>query len=233
MKIAVINFSGNVGKSTVAKHLLLPRIPGAEFVSVESINADDNSGDSVRGTQFGEISSQLMTVSDAVVDVGSSNVEDFMRLMKQFKGSHEDLDLFVVPVVKEAKQMNDTMSTIVALTNMGVEAKKIRVVFNRVDPDEPVEQAFYPLFAFHKDANSFVLRPKAALHFSELYQRLWSSNLMIPDILNDTTDYKAVLQAAKTQESKQAAAARISIKRLALSAQANLDSVFASVVTRS
>lgn len=27
MKIAVINFSGNVGKSTVARHLLLPRVP--------------------------------------------------------------------------------------------------------------------------------------------------------------------------------------------------------------
>ncbi len=28
MKLTVINFSGNVGKSTVARHLLAPRIPG-------------------------------------------------------------------------------------------------------------------------------------------------------------------------------------------------------------
>lgn len=28
MKLAVINFSGNVGKTTVARHLLAPRIPG-------------------------------------------------------------------------------------------------------------------------------------------------------------------------------------------------------------
>ena len=39
MKLAVINFSGNVGKSTVARHLLAPRIPGCQFVAVESINA--------------------------------------------------------------------------------------------------------------------------------------------------------------------------------------------------
>ena len=38
MKIAVINFSGNVGKTTVARHLLLPRIQGAELISVESVN---------------------------------------------------------------------------------------------------------------------------------------------------------------------------------------------------
>ena len=39
MKIAVINFSGNVGKSTVARHLLLPRVEGADLISVESLNA--------------------------------------------------------------------------------------------------------------------------------------------------------------------------------------------------
>ena len=35
MKIAVINFSGNVGKTTVARHLLLPRIEGAELVATD------------------------------------------------------------------------------------------------------------------------------------------------------------------------------------------------------
>ena len=44
MKIAVINFSGNVGKSTVARHLLLPRIPGAELIAIESLNADEGQG---------------------------------------------------------------------------------------------------------------------------------------------------------------------------------------------
>ena len=44
MKIAVINFSGNVGKSTVARHLLLPRIAGAELIAVESINSDESQG---------------------------------------------------------------------------------------------------------------------------------------------------------------------------------------------
>ena len=41
MKLAVINFSGNVGKSTVACHLLAPRIPDCQVVAVESINADN------------------------------------------------------------------------------------------------------------------------------------------------------------------------------------------------
>ncbi len=41
MKVAVINFSGNVGKTTIAGHLLVPRIDGAELIAVETINADE------------------------------------------------------------------------------------------------------------------------------------------------------------------------------------------------
>ena len=44
MKIAVINFSGNVGKTTVARHMLLPRVEGAELINVESLNADEGHG---------------------------------------------------------------------------------------------------------------------------------------------------------------------------------------------
>ena len=83
MKAAVINFSGNVGKSTVARHMLLPRIEDAEFVSVESINADEGGGNTVRGRQFGALSEQLLLIDSAVIDVGSSNVEDFVGLMRQ------------------------------------------------------------------------------------------------------------------------------------------------------
>jgi hypothetical protein len=41
MTIAVTNFSENVGKTTVARHLLLPRIESAELIAVESLNAGE------------------------------------------------------------------------------------------------------------------------------------------------------------------------------------------------
>jgi hypothetical protein len=151
MKVAVINFSGNVGKSTVARHLLLPRMPEAEFVAVESINADEGTGESVRGKQFGQLQEQLLLIDAAVIDVGASNVEDFIKLMQQYRGSHEDFDFFVVPAVKEAKQIKDTIATITALAAMGVPAERIRVVFNKLEPDETVEEAFFPLYAQGRD----------------------------------------------------------------------------------
>lgn len=43
MKVVIINFSGNVGKSTIAAHLLKPRIPNASVFSIESINSGADS----------------------------------------------------------------------------------------------------------------------------------------------------------------------------------------------
>ena len=85
MKIAVINFSGNVGKTTIARHLLLPRIDGAELFSVESLNAADGEGHAMRGRQFGELQELLQTMDSAVVDIGASNVEELLDLMRRNK----------------------------------------------------------------------------------------------------------------------------------------------------
>ena len=103
MKIAVINFSGNVGKTTVARHLLLPRIDGAELVAVESLNADEGQGRAMRGRQFGELQEYLQTVDSAVVDIGASNVEELLGVMQRDRGSNEELDGFAVHTEKARK----------------------------------------------------------------------------------------------------------------------------------
>jgi hypothetical protein len=230
MKIAVINFSGNVGKSTVAKHLLMPRMTGAEFIAVESINADEGSDETVRGKHFGQLQEQLLAVEDAVVDIGASNVEDVMKLMAQYRGSHEDFDIFVVPAVKEGKQVKDTIATIEALAAMGVPARKIRVVFNKLEADETVEEAFWPLFAYHRDSRAFTLEPKAVIHFSELYQRLRMHKTTIPELTVDATDYKGKIREAKDGAEKARLAALLSMRRLAFAAKENLDAVFSALV---
>ena len=107
MKICVLNFSGNVGKSTIAAHLLQPRLNGP-VISVESVNADAQSDgvdvERLRGRQFADLQARLIKVPAAVVDVGSSNIEEFMKQMQQYEGSQEEFDWFVVPVVKASKQ---------------------------------------------------------------------------------------------------------------------------------
>jgi len=231
MKYAVINFSGNVGKSTVAKHVLFPRVPGAELITIETINADEGGGTAIRGNQFGALQEQLLLVDNAIIDIGASNVEDVMKLMSQYRGAHDDFDVFVVPTIKAAKVSRDTIATIDALAALGVPASKIVVVFNQLEADETVASAFYPLLAYHEAEKTFTLRTEAAIQASEVFQRLGVLGVTLPEVVADQTDWRAALKSDDPDE-KRRAAAMITTKRLALSASENLDAVFAAISSK-
>ncbi|MFN5350627.1 MAG: StbB family protein [Polaromonas sp.] len=226
MKIAVINFSGNVGKSTVARHLLAPRLKNAQVIAVESINSDGSQDEAIRGKQFGELLEALALMDDAVVDIGASNVEDFVNLMKQYRGSHEDFDFYVVPTVSKAKQQRDTISTIDALAEIGIPAKKIRLVFNMVELDETPERVFSGLFEYHASAKNFTLKPEAVIHINDIYGKLKGTENGIADILNDPADLKEQLKAAKDSDEKLRISRLIGVKRLAAGVTEELDAVF-------
>lgn len=230
MKIAVMNLSGNVGKSTVAKHLLYPRIAGAAFVTIETINADEDDGVKHKGKEFGKLLDDLLLVDDAVVDIGASNVEAVLKLMAEYEGSHEDFDVFVVPVTPEAKQIRDTMGTIESLATLGVPARKIRVVFNKVDAGDDVRQTFEGLFDYHAQTGKFAISAEARILHSELYQMLRAAQTTVEELVADGTDWKAELRAADNDDAKQNAVRMLSMKRLAGSAKKNLDAVYAAVM---
>lgn len=230
MKIAVVNFSGNVGKSTIAKNLFKPRISDAEIISVETINSAEIDGQQMKGSQFRQLSEQLLLTDSAIIDVGSSNIENFINLMEQYSGSHEDFDLFIVPVVKESKQTKDSIATINTLSSMGIPQEKIRIVFNRANIDDIIEEEFFPLFSYYEDNRNFTIRPKAAIYSSDLYQNLSSKKISIDELLNDTTDYKTKLRETTDLDEKIDIVTRISMRRLAASAQKNMDAVFAEVM---
>lgn len=226
MKVAVINFSGNVGKSTVARHLLAPRMNNAQVIAVESINSDGTEDEAIKGKQFGQLSEALALVDDAVIDIGASNVEDLINQMKQYRGSHEDFDFFVVPTVSKNKQQRDTISTIESLSEIGVPAKKIRLVFNMVEQDESPEVLFSGLFEYHESEKTFTLKPNAVMHANDIYGKLKGSEQTIAAILGDATDLKEQLKAAKEPEEKLRISRLIGIKRLAAGVSDELDAVF-------
>jgi len=226
MIVAVINFSGNVGKSTVARHLLAPRLNHARIIPVESINSDGTQDESIRGKQFGELQEALALMDDAVIDVGASNVEDFVNLMRQYKGSHEDYDYFVIPTVPKEKQQRDTIATLDALSDLGIPAKKLRLVFNMVELDDSPERLFSGLFEYHASEKNYTLKKDTVIHVNDIYGKLKGAEQSISDILNDPTDLKARLKTANDPEEKLHYSRLISIKRLAAGVSDELDGVF-------
>ena len=230
MKIGVINFSGNVGKSTVARHLLAPRMNNAQIISVESINSDGTEEDSVRGKQFGDLIEAIALMDNVVVDIGASNVEDFISRMAQYRGSHEDFDYFVIPTVGKQKQQRDTISTIDALTDLGIPAKKIRVVFNMVEIEDAPERVFSGIFEYAAAEKTFTLRPEAVIHMNDIYGKLRGSEQTIADILNDPADLKEQLKTAKDADEKLRISRQIGVKRLAAGVTEELNAVFKALL---
>jgi len=233
VKVAVISFSGNVGKTTIAAHLLKPRMGNAPIFSVESLNVDASADgvevERMRGRKFGELQDQLMTRSAAIVDVGASNVEEFLKLMQQYAGSHEEFDYFVVPVVKERKQQADTVNTIRALASIGVPPTKVRTLFNMVEVDESVEDEFAPIFGLAEVEKGFVLNPSAVVHANEVFERLKSAGRSLADVTADTTDYRALLREARDEDERDLCVRMVALKRLAVTANKNLDDAFRAV----
>jgi hypothetical protein len=229
MKLAVINFSGNVGKTTVARHLLAPRIPGCHLVSVESINADEEQPVTIRGRQFAQLQEFLQGVDDVVVDVGASNVEELLKLMRRYRDSQEDFDAFVVPTVPARKQQQDTAATLAELARIGVPPERLRLVFNQVDDDSPIEQAFETLLAYCAASGVVQLRTAACMTYNEVYARIRGTGQSLPELAADATDYKAEIARAASASDKLALAQRLATRRLARGVVPELDACFAAL----
>lgn len=229
MKLAVINFSGNVGKTTVARHLLAPRIPDCQIVAVESINADDGQPVTIRGRQFAQLQEFLQGVGNVVVDIGASNVEDLLKLMRRYRDSQRDFDGFVVPAVPDRKQQQDTAATLAELARIGVPVDRLRVVFNQVDEEDPVETTFATLLAYCSAKGIAKPNTAAVIPFNEVYSLVRGTGQSLADMAADDTDYKALIARADAQADRIALARRLAIQRLARGVVPELDTCFAAL----
>ena len=218
-----------MGKTTVARHLLAPRIPGCQVVAVESINADDGLPVVIRGRQFAQLQEFLQSVDNVVIDIGASNVEDFLKLMRRYRDSQDDFDGFIVPTVPARKQQQDTAATLAELARIGVPPDSLRLVFNQVDDDNPIDRTFDTLLSYCNASG--VARPRMAafLSFNEVYALVRGTGQSLVELAADRTDYKVAIGRAATQSDKLALAQRLATQRLARGVIPELDACFAAL----
>lgn len=233
MKVAVISFSGNVGKTTIARHLLLPRMPDARVVSIESINAGqdrDRQGHVIRGRQFAELQEFLQVVEHVVVDIGASNVEELLALMRRYRGSHEDFDYFIVPTVPAGKQQQDTIATLAELSRLGIPADKVRLVFNMVGDGTAMDRVFDPVLAFAALSPVARVSLDCRLGTNEIYGRINNSGsgsgADLSALAADPSNYKSLIAATTDSTERLVLAQRLATRRLASGVVPELDACF-------
>lgn len=236
MKVLVINFSGNVGKSTIAAHMLKPRMNKSTLFSVESLNNDASSDgvevETYKGKEYKELLEEVIMTDNAIVDVGASNAEFFCNLMNQYKGSSKVFDYYLIPTIKDKKQSNDTLKTISSLLLMGIPKRKIRVIFNRVEIDDDVKTEFNSLFKLITEANSLLLDENYVIYNNAAFNQSKEYGISLADILDDKTDYSSLAKESKKNGNE--TEARLFVNKLllrmaALTANENLESVFNAI----
>ena len=236
MRIATISISGNVGKTTVAKNLLFPRLPGAEIFEIESLNTGlqlkSAEIKTMRSSSYGSLIDSIMLLSSAIVDVGASNIEGFLSEMRELDGSHEDLDYFIIPVIKDNKIMTESVKTALLLSALGVPKEKIKLVFNRVPKDSDLETDFAPIFKLTQKDIKFTINKDAVIYENPVYAELNKLQIGLHELMNDQTDYRANLKNAKDEKEQKHMLNMIAIKRRSTSAIQNLDDVFSTLFNK-
>lgn len=229
MKIAVVNNSGNVGKSTVCDVLLKPRIENSEILRVESINFDGNEEEKVSAREFNDILKKIDTTDSVIVDVGSSNIETFINQMEAYKNSQEDIDYFIIPVTPQHKQQIDSVSTVANLIDLGVTPERIRFIFNQVDKLIPIDKQFMVFFYGIKIFNNIKIERFPIIYSTPVFTFINQTGKKFEDIVNDKRDFRALLRESKSKEEREKISNEKSIKRLVSGINEELDIAFANL----
>lgn len=191
--IALVNTSGNVGKSTLAKHCLAPtakRQP-AQIIAVETINMDDN-GDQPRfqGQEVRNIFREALGAaidSDVILDIGSSNLAQFLIAARNFGGVVvSEVALWVIPFLNDRKVKEDTKFTLQLLRDIKVATKKMVVVANRYEESAASRKDLEDAIADFDVA--YIEYP---VDENEIYSRVRKTET-IKEIAEDATDYAKV-----------------------------------------
>ncbi|MDR5785250.1 StbB family protein [Caballeronia sp. LP003] len=234
MKIAVLNYSGSVGKTVAAHYLLKPRMPKAAFFSVETINqsASDLGADQVsqlQGKRFGELLEALVLEDDAIIDVGASNIEPFFEAMSRFSDAEQEFDLYIVPVTPDQKAWQESLKTVEALASIGVHADKIRLLPNRISA-APTEE-IPAVFNYVKKTKRAWIDQTAYLFESDIYGYLAAKRIGFDQLIDDGQDYRALAKSEADPDKARDFARMYRWKKLAIPVRNNLNDAFSALVS--
>jgi hypothetical protein len=226
LNIAIVNNSGNVGKSTICETMLKPRIPNAEVIKVETINSDGTDDVKFSANEFDSILKQMDAADCSIIDVGSSNIESFILKMQEFKGSEEDIDFFIIPVIPKHKQQIDAVTTASMLLDMGVEPNSIKFIFNMSDKKLSIEKQYPDFLNGLKNALDIEIDNYAIIYETGVFAMLNNLDRKFVDVANDNRDFRSLLRQAESREAREALSEQRSVKRLVNGVNDEMDIAF-------
>lgn len=232
MKLAIVNHAGMTGKTTLTKHLLIPNLPGAKRIEIEDVNAGDGIADAeLNAKQLKDLAAELNAADDSqhfVIDIGSSVIKDVTRQLEQLKSLLRNIDLWVVPVTKEARQSKDSAKTVNTLIELGVPASSIMLLPNKVEDVNTFDEDFEHVMKLRSVG---VLISNQAVLWSEVFEMLKDKAESVYDLERNVPDFKSMKRdAAGDKDALLVVGQRMVLQDLAEFSVKNLNAVWADLV---
>ena len=234
MRFFILNSSGNVGKSTLARELLFPRLDNAKIIEVETVNKSTKDYPFFKdhvylhqaGDNFDDLYLQIVENENLILDVGASQLGEFWRQLSAYAGVEQIFDYFIVPATATDKQMEDTAKTIIFLQKMGIEDEKIKVVFNEVS--RSVKNDFSALL--NAKSIDFNFDEELAISKSSVFKELGLLKRAVFEIYNPDLDFyrKKILEAKEPAEKLKMVKLDLA-NRMASKVLAEMDFVFEKI----
>ncbi|MCF6243880.1 MAG: hypothetical protein L3J43_02455 [Sulfurovum sp.] len=200
MKILMIHNSGNVGKSLITREVFYQNFTSENkmVLEIESRNASSSSFninvvriDFDKPTALQDLTQYGIIYDDYILDVGSSEIKDFLQAIEQSREILDEFDIIIIPTIKDQKIIPDTKKTMMIMRLLGHE-KKVQVLFNRITNPSTIGEDFESLFSWAKK-EKFSLSPSLYLSdYTESTNDLIKHKRLSSEVLKDTTDYRAL-----------------------------------------
>jgi hypothetical protein len=231
MKIAVLHSSGNVGKSTITKELIYPRLENPLIVEVETVNDSNINNAALNITKYdveSEIENlymQMLETENVIVDIGASNIQQFFTKVLDFEGFLTIFDYFVVPAVAgDMKITKDTIKTVTFLQSLGIEDEKIKVILNKVKSNPELE------FDILLKNSPVAINSQNHIKNTKLFADLVLLKSDIKSVFNEDLDfYKSQILAAQTPQEKMRLIKMDMSNRLAHTVVKKFDDIFRDI----
>lgn len=193
MKFAILNYSGNVGKTTIARDMLKLNLPDFRLVSVESVNSDGKEETIIKGENGDALFAEMLVNDKLILDIGSSNLEKYLERSLEDNELLTDIDFFILPVTPQRKQQADTLKTVDDLIRLGVLRSQLFLIFNQVG-EGGVEEEFGALLAAFRKADI-----KTDIRNSIRRHDLYETGKQLAELVDDK-DYRDLMQQAKNAD---------------------------------
>jgi len=196
MKVMILNNSGNVGKSFLARELFYYNMQeicnNIALIEIETYNSASSKFDidtiKISGKELDKLFKQLLINDCAVIDVGASNIVNLLEtLMKNdVNNITEEIDYFIVPVNTKAKIQDDTFKMLIVLNKLNIPKEKIKVIFNAID-DIKQMNTFIQEAKKYADINEDLVIPEY-----QYLNEIEKMGITAYQLANSNKDYKAL-----------------------------------------